>query len=155
MSIRTYHHRQPATVIRWAVGLAAAVVAAITVLVAMRDPAIAVIPAVVLVVLGVSLGLFGALTVEVTPQRLSLRFGPGVVRKEFPMNEISAAGAVRNRWYYGWGIRLTPHGWLFNVSGLDAVEIELTDGRKYRIGTDEPQRLVAAIREASGLAGSR
>jgi hypothetical protein len=35
---------------------------------------------------------------------------------------------------------------LFNVSGLDAVEVELVDGKRIRIGTDEPQALVAAIR---------
>ena len=38
------------------------------------------------------------------------------------------------------------NGWLFNVSGLQAVEIFLRSGKKYRIGTDEPERLVEAIR---------
>jgi hypothetical protein len=60
---------------------------------------------------------------------------------------------VRNKWWYGWGIRLTPHGWLFNVGGLDAVELELASGRKFRIGTDEPQGLLNAIRTAMVGAG--
>jgi len=56
---------------------------------------------------------------------------------------------VHNHWYYGRGIKLTPHGWLFNVSGFDAVEIQLKNGRKYRIGTDEPDALLAAIESAA------
>ncbi|MDY7014940.1 MAG: hypothetical protein SVX43_15355 [Cyanobacteriota bacterium] len=61
------------------------------------------------------------------------------------------AVAVKNPWYYGWGIRLTPRGWLFNVSGLDAVEISLNSGRHFRIGTDRPRELERAIRRAAHL----
>jgi hypothetical protein len=35
-----------------------------------------------------------------------------------------------------------------NVGGLDAVGLELTSGRRFRIGTDEPERLLHAIEEA-------
>jgi hypothetical protein len=102
-----------------------------------------VVTALVLIVL-----VFSALTVEVATERLSLWFGPGIIRKRFRAEDIRAVSAVRNHWYYGWGIRLTPHGWLFCVSGLDAVEIRLSSGRTYRIGTDQPQELLAAIRRA-------
>ena len=43
---------------------------------------------------------------------------------------------------------MTPHGVLYNVSGFDAVEIKLRTGKKFRIGTDVPQELDAAIRQA-------
>ena len=88
------------------------------------------------------------LRVEVTPRQLRLTFGVGVVTKRFEVAEIAAAYPVRNKWYYGWGIRLTPKGWLFNVSGLDAVEIEMKSGKHYRIGTDEPEVLSAALQRA-------
>jgi len=94
--------------------------------------------------------VFGSLTVEIGGGRLGVRFGPGLVRKSFALDTIRSADPVRNRWWYGWGVRLTPHGWLYNVSGLDAVEIALDDGRRVRIGTDEPLRLAAAIRDAAG-----
>jgi len=55
---------------------------------------------------------------------------------------------VRNKWWYGLGIRLTPHGWLYIVSGLDAVEIVRISGKKFRVGTDEPQALVTALTAA-------
>ncbi len=57
---------------------------------------------------------------------------------------------MSNRWYYGWGIRLTPHGRLYNLSGLEAVEVQLNTGKKFRIGTDEPDALVRALRAAIG-----
>jgi hypothetical protein len=71
------------------------------------------------------------------------------------VQEIRDARAVRNRWFYGWGIRLTPHGWMFNVSGLDAVELDLPNGRRFRNGTDEPERLLAAIRQATAIGTRR
>lgn len=95
--------------------------------------------------------LFGTLTVEIEGGRIRCWFGPGLIRKEFPLAEVTAAVAVRNRWYYGWGIRLTPHGWLFNVSGLDAVEITLASGKHFRIGTNQPKELEATIRQGAGL----
>jgi hypothetical protein len=53
---------------------------------------------------------------------------------------------VRNRWWWGWGIRRIGRGqWLFNVSGLDAVELSMKNGKTYRIGTDEPQRLCEVV----------
>lgn len=105
----------------------------------------------VLGVLLAAMALFYSLTVEITNGVLECRFGPGIIRKRFPLKEVRLAVPVRNRWYYGWGIRYTPHGWLFNVSGLDAVEITLSSGKRYRIGTDQPAALVEAIRRNAGL----
>lgn len=34
---------------------------------------------------------------------------------------------------------------MYNVAGYDAVELELRSGRVFRIGTDEPDALLAAI----------
>ena len=48
-----------------------------------------------------------------------------------------------------WLGHLTPYGWLYNVSGLDAVAITLRDGRKFALGTDDPEGLVTAIRRFS------
>ena len=102
----------------------------------------------VLVVLFACLILFATLTVEVSTTAVQLHFGPGLVRKSFSLSNIHQVSRVRNRWFYGWGIRRLPHGWLYNVSGLDAVELELSDGGISRIGTDEPRELLAAIEAA-------
>ena len=42
-------------------------------------------------------------------------------------------------------MRLIRDGWLFNISGFDAVEIVLKNGRRYQLGTDEPEELLAAV----------
>jgi len=44
---------------------------------------------------------------------------------------------------------------VYNVSGFDAVEIVLKNGRKDRIGTDAPQELAAAFKERIGTGGGR
>jgi hypothetical protein len=91
--------------------------------------------------------LFGWLTVTVDGGALTARFGIGLFRKRIPLRAIRGAAPVRNKWYYGWGVRLGPWGWMYNVSGLDAVEIELQDGGRFRLGTDEPEELERAIRQ--------
>jgi len=103
----------------------------------------------VLVVLAVVLVLFPSLTVVISEEELLVQFGPGVVRKRFRLNEIESCQAIRMPWYYGWGIRLTPHGILFRVSGFHAVQIKLVTGKRYLIGTDVPQELEEAIRQAT------
>jgi hypothetical protein len=104
--------------------------------------------------LAVILVLFGTLTVEVGGDAIRLRFGIGLIRKRIPLAEVSGWRAVRNPWYAGWGIRLGPRGVLWNVSGRDAVELDLPRGRRFRIGTDEPAELATAITRATGVAPS-
>jgi len=101
---------------------------------------------VVLTLLIVVAVLFCTLTVRINGGLLECRYGPGLICKYIPLATIRGVRTVRTAWYQGWGIRLTSDGWLFNVSGLDAVEIELADGKRIRVGTDEPQVLAAAIR---------
>ncbi len=100
------------------------------------------------VVLAVALALFANLTVEIDAGHLRIRFGSGLIRKRFPLDQIDAGRPVRNPLIYGWGIRLTPHGWLYNVSGQEAVELKMKSGKTYRIGTNEPEALTAALQEA-------
>ena len=112
--------------------------------------AAATILGIVCTVLGLALLMFHSLRVEIGTSEISITFGIGWIKKRFPLSQISSARPVTNRWFYGWGIRYTPHGWLFNVSGWDATEIEMHNGKKYRIGSDEPDKLTKAILSAAG-----
>jgi len=103
---------------------------------------------VVSAILGLCLLLFPTLTAVVQRDRLRCFFGLGLIGREIPVTEIVAVSVVRNPWTYGWGLRLIPGGWLWNVSGFDAVELRLNDGKLFRIGTDEPDALHAAITSA-------
>jgi len=93
------------------------------------------------------LASFGTLQVIIDENFLHIKFGYGIFRTKFPLNEIASAKKVRNRWYYGWGIRVWfwPYMWIYNVSGFDAVEIIMKSGKRYRIGTDQPEELEHAI----------
>ena len=88
---------------------------------------------------------FSSLTVEITPTRLIWFFGPGLLRKSIEREAIMGVTPVRNPLWYGWGIHLTPRGWLYNVGGLDAVELALNNGRTLRIGSDETAALARAL----------
>jgi hypothetical protein len=145
LSRHAYRHTQPATALRWTFGLIALFAGAAAVA---TDVHLIAWP--VLAVLLVVLLNLHALTVEIGGGEIKLSFGIGFIHKRFPVARVRDAQVVRNRWYYGWGIRWTPHGWLFNVSGLDAVQIRMDDDRTYRIGTDEPLRLRAALKQAIG-----
>jgi hypothetical protein len=96
-------------------------------------------------IVGAALFMFSRFTVEVTDEALTASFGWGWPRRSLRWDEATAARIVRNRWWYGFGIRWFPGGILWNVWGLDAVEFELVKGGKLRIGTDEPEQLLAAL----------
>ena len=92
--------------------------------------------------------VFSSLTVQVSASSLVFWFGPGVLRRQVPLAEVESVEVVRNPWYWGVGWRLTPRGMLYSVSGLDAVEITRKDGSRFRLGTDQPERLARALSDA-------
>lgn len=93
--------------------------------------------------------LFGWLRTEVDADEIRLTLGVGLLRRRMARKEITEARRVRNAWYYGWGIRKIRNGWMWNVSGLDAVELLRGGGRAFRIGTDDPEGLLAALGRGS------
>ena len=95
------------------------------------------------------LASFITLSVSVYENQLRIKFGYGIFRKKFLLSEIASARRVKNHWYYGWGIRVWfwPYMWIYNISGFDAVEIIMRNGKIYRIGTDEPEKLETAIKQ--------
>jgi hypothetical protein len=148
MSLSPYRHTQIGTLILIALGGSLALLA-IAYVRASDAPAVL---WTVMVILALCLANFYALTVEVTTDTLTVALGPGLLRKQFRILDLDDARRVRIAWYNGWGIRLTQHGWLWNVSGLDAVEMELANGSRFRIGTDDTEGLLAAIQTARAQA---
>jgi len=106
-----------------------------------REPSV-----IVSIILLVCLVLFYRLRITIEDETLWASFGPAIIRKRVRLAEIVGCEPIRIRWWYGWGIHLTHCGWLYNVSGLDAVAITLRDGRKFALGTDDPGGLVVAIK---------
>lgn len=101
--------------------------------------------------IGAALVLFHSLTVEIDEEYLMFYFGIGLIRKQIPLVEIVDAKPVRNTGAHGWGIHFTADGWVYNVSGWEAVEITLANGKKLRLGTDQPNQLARKLRPAADM----
>jgi hypothetical protein len=158
--VSTYRHRQ----IAWAtiVGFAAALATQGGTLVrdlrrGRRLRALASLPWALTLV--VSMGLFSWLDTEVTDEAFVASFAGGALRRRIPLGDIESAAVVTVPWYYGWGARLTPRGWLggarpgwlYNVWGRRAVALRLREGRSFTVGSDEPEALLAAIEAARAV----
>lgn len=96
----------------------------------------------------VVLGLFYKLTITIEDRMIKIVYGIGVVRKVISPNRILSAEIQKLPWYYGSGIRMTPYGWLYSISGSQAVKIEFEkDGvpKTVLIGSPEPEELKTAL----------
>ena len=91
------------------------------------------------------MAVFSRLTVTVTNEAIVSAFGFGWPKHTESPSDVISAQAVRNRWIHGWGIRKISGGWMYNVSGYDAVELSLRSGKNFRLGTDEPSTLEATL----------
>lgn len=90
--------------------------------------------------------LFFKLSVKVTEENILLHFGIGLIKRTIPLNSILDVKQVRNQRLMGFGIRYYGDGWMWNIAGLDAIELHYKDGSQFRIGTDEPERLKEIIK---------
>lgn len=135
--MKTYQHTQRGTLILIAMVIASAI--AILGGFALR-PVFVVVP---LLLLGA--WLFHSLTIEIADGELRWRFGPGLIHKRVPLELIISAEPVRTNFIEGWGIHISRFGWLYNVSGFDAVAVRMKNGQHFALGTDEPAVLAARL----------
>ncbi len=88
---------------------------------------------------------FYRLAVSADAGGVTARLGVGLISRTVRLGDIASAEVVREPWYGGWGLRWTGNGWFWTVGSLDAVALNLKDGREFLIGTDDPQALLAAV----------
>jgi hypothetical protein len=93
--------------------------------------------------------LFHGLTVKVDDSSVSWAFGPGVAGQRVELSEIIEAKAVQNSYRHGIGMRITHDGWVYSVSGFSAVQLTLSDGTMYRVGTNDQQGLLSALKKSN------
>ena len=142
-----YRHRQIGWVILGALGIALLMVALPTLILIpeaeiLTFAILSILPA---VILG---WMFSTLTVRVEDDRVEWWFGPGWWSYTIHPSKIETVHVTKTSGWEGWGIRYTSQGWLYNVSGFEAVGIEKADGSYVRVGSDEPDRLLQAINRA-------
>jgi len=138
-----YRHTQPGTLILIACLLAGGFGAAL----AWRGGQWPASIALIVMMIGTAV-LFSSLTVEVGDGELRWYFGPGLWTYRLPLDEIKDVAVVRNQWWNGFGIRMARGFRLYNVSGLDAVELRVGPNDVRRIGTDDPNGLSDALKSS-------
>lgn len=90
--------------------------------------------------------LLGCLTIELDDREIAWRFGLlGWPRWSLPLQDIAGAELAPSSPLEGWGIRRTRDGMLYNAAGMRTVRLVTTDGRRLRLGTDEPERLLGFL----------
>ena len=112
---------------------------------ASTDDAAALIVWIVLALVAIVGFAFSRLTVLIGKGQVLVEFGLGWPRRRYRLAEVTAIEQVRSKWWHGWGLRWIPNGTMYNVWGLDAVELQLESGKVFRIGTDEPAQLKTAL----------
>ena len=137
----TYEHTQPGWLIR--IGLGAFLI--VLLIMAQTATQWLYLPGGILLI---CLFLFHSLCVRIDDEFIHLSFGIGIIRRSIPLTRIASCQVTRTPWYFGWGIRYVFNGWMWNVSGFHSVELTYVDEGHFRIGTDEPQALEAAINAA-------
>jgi hypothetical protein len=148
---QSYAHTQFGTAILWSLAAAAIITVGSLVLTTssggigtLPTPALAAV-GLVLVILLVTAVVFSRLNVRVANNELSWRFGLGFLEHRVALSDIVSANVVTNPIWAGFGVRRLPDAWLYNVSGTKAVELVMRDGRRVRVGSDEPEALAQAI----------
>lgn len=100
----------------------------------------------VIIFIGLVSFLFHSLNIKVTGNEINWSFGPGFWQKSVKLATVKSVSVIKTKWYYGLGIRYLPSGWLYTVSGTTAIQLELKDGSKVNLGTNDPDNLVKAIK---------
>jgi len=135
--MKIYHHTQPAKAMLAFLGLSFCAL-----LVAAIHNHFMAIP---MVIVWVTAWLFRSLTIEISDKELIWFFGPGFPRKRVALSDIASAEVIRTTFWNGWGIHYTAQGWLYNVAGYGAVCITLRNGKRFCLGSDEPEVLATEL----------
>jgi len=104
-----------------------------------------------------SAAAFHRLRVRDGGEALEIAFGPlPLFARRVPYAAIRSVRPGRTSLIDGWGIHWVPwRGWTWNLSGFTCVVLELEGGRRLRIGTDDPGRLVAWLEARASLRSQR
>ena len=120
-----------------------------------NDAVPAIILIFVIITIIICLLIFYKLTINIDDTHVAFRLGAGLVKKKYALKDIAECRPVKNNLLYGIGIRLTSDGWLYNVSGLYAIELTFKNKKsKVRIGTDKPEELSETINKLLNKPGS-
>lgn len=88
---------------------------------------------------------FMRLRTEIDQNEIRMNFFP-FTKKRIPWNEVKNAEVINYGFVGGWGIRIwTSYGTVYNTKGNKGLAIELLDGKKLVIGTQNEAVLKAIL----------
>ena len=106
----------------------------------------------------VILFLLMKLETRIDASGIQFRYPPMVNSwRKIPINDIHSIRVIRYfPWAYGgWGIRLSWHGWAYNVKGNKGIMIKRKSGKQLLIGTQSSQQVQQAVNNLMGLKRER
>lgn len=96
----------------------------------------------------VTILLFYKLTISIDEEKITAIFGIGFLKKTILLNEIDSIENYEIPWYAGIGVRLTPKGWLWNVSTGNAVLIQnKTKTITFLVGSNEVDEVINILKQ--------
>jgi hypothetical protein len=95
--------------------------------------------------------IFYKLTIIVDNANVSFKLGIGLVRKTYKIEDLKSCKSVTNSALNGIGIRMLSNGWLYNVSGFKAIELQFVNKKSVvRIGTNNPDEISQLVQSLIG-----
>lgn len=87
---------------------------------------------------------FYKLKIRVDDTGINILYGIGLIHIKLQPGSITSVQTVKTSWLYGFGIRITLKGMLYNIQGRDAVRISYVEDGKSKtvtIGSEDPDKL--------------
>ena len=94
---------------------------------------------------------FMKLETDINQDRINFRLVP-FVKRTYLWQDIKSVEVLKYGFVGGWGIRLkTKYGTVYNMSGDRGLAIELKDGKKLLLGTQQAKELESVISDIGNL----
>ena len=101
---------------------------------------------IVSLIIFIALLFFYKLTIIIDDTYISFKLGIGLFGKKYRIDDLKSCKPVKNSIFFGIGAKMLPNGWLFNVSGLKAIELSFKNKKSIiRIGTDKPEEIADIV----------
>ncbi|MEM6644713.1 MAG: hypothetical protein AAF730_00525 [Bacteroidota bacterium] len=149
--MKTYHHKQTGWLMR-AISVTLIVPGLLTIIAGSLNIGTGIMAGTFLLV-GLLIALMSSLTVAVDGEAVRWHFGPGLLKKQLPLDQVTAVEAATHSVLSGLGIRITPEGTAYVVAGGASVRIDRAKGSSIILSTDDAEGLLAALRQAPALKG--
>jgi len=106
---------------------------------------------ILVIVFLICLLVFYKLTIIIDDKFVTFKLGIGLVSKSYKIADLKSCKPIATSVWNGIGIRMLPNGWLYNVSGLKAIELQFANKKSIvQIGTNKPDEISQLIQSLIG-----